>query len=203
MLKIGEFSKIAQVSIKTLRYYDRMGLFKPTHIDHYSGYRYYTLSQLPRLNRILALKDLDFSLDQVQELLNTNLSETALRKMLQSKSTELRQRIQDQSSRLLRVENRLQQLEEAAFTNLPVVMKSAPNLLIATVRQVIPTMDELTAWQVAALQEIRFHLHQEGEKTSGPDILIYHQDAFCDEDVDVEVGTVLREVNSSIEQNLS
>jgi len=49
MLKIGEFSKIAQVSIKTLRYYDRMGLLKPAHIDRYSSYRYYTLSQLPRL----------------------------------------------------------------------------------------------------------------------------------------------------------
>jgi len=82
MLKIGEFSKIAQVSIKTLRYYDQIGLLNAAHIDRFSGYRYYTLSQLPRLNRILALKDLDFSLDQVHELLKTDLSAASLQKLL-------------------------------------------------------------------------------------------------------------------------
>jgi DNA-binding transcriptional MerR regulator len=55
MLKIGEFSKLARVSVKTLRYYADLGLLKPAYVDRYSGYRYYALEQLPRLNRILAL----------------------------------------------------------------------------------------------------------------------------------------------------
>lgn len=96
MLKIGEFSKIAQVSIKTLRYYDRMGLLKPAHIDRYSDSRYYNLSQLPRLNRILALKDLDFSLDQIDELLKLDLTSTSLRNTLRHKADELRSRIIDE-----------------------------------------------------------------------------------------------------------
>ena len=202
MLKIGEFSKIAQVSIKTLRYYDQIGLLNPAQIDRFSGYRYYTLSQLPRLNRILALKDLDFSLDQVHELLNTDLSTAALQKLLQSKSIELRQRIQDNHSRLLRVENRLQQLEESVITQSPVVLKSAPKYLIATVRQVLPTMQVLTEWQCATLEEIHRHLKRQGEPAAGPEILIYHQDEFCDVDVDVEVGTILRETRRNIEQGL-
>jgi DNA-binding transcriptional MerR regulator len=65
VLKIGEFSTLTQVSIKTLRHYDELGLLKPVRIDPESGYRYYSASQLPRLHRILALKDLGFPLHRV------------------------------------------------------------------------------------------------------------------------------------------
>ena len=58
MLKIGDFSKLSQVSIKALRLYDEMGLLKPISVDRSSGYRFYSASQLPRLNRIIAFKDL-------------------------------------------------------------------------------------------------------------------------------------------------
>ena len=54
MFKIGEFSKFSQVTVKTLRYYDQIGLLKPAEIDRFTGYRYYSASQLPRLHRILA-----------------------------------------------------------------------------------------------------------------------------------------------------
>jgi predicted transcriptional regulator YdeE/DNA-binding transcriptional MerR regulator len=199
MLRIGEFSKISQVSVKTLRYYNEIGLLKPAQIDRFTGYRYYTLSQLSRLNRILALKDLDFSLEQVLELLKTDLTEESLHRMLQSKSIELRRRVQDESLRLLRVENRLQQLEEAVIAQSPVVLKSAPNYLVATIRYVLPTQEALAEWQQAELTKIRRHLKELGETAAGPDVLIYHQEAFCDVDVDVEVGTILRETRDSIE----
>ena len=73
MLKIGEFSKLAQVSVKTLRYYDELGLLRPDWVDRYTGYRYYALQQLPRLNRILALRELGFSLVQIAHLLREDL----------------------------------------------------------------------------------------------------------------------------------
>ena len=63
MFKIGDFSKLTGVSVKTLHHYDELGLFKPVHVDNMTGYRYYSFEQLPRLNRILALKDLGFSLE--------------------------------------------------------------------------------------------------------------------------------------------
>jgi len=62
MIKIGEFSKLVQVPVATLRYYDQIGLLKPIEVDRYTGYRYYQMDQLPRLNRILALKDLGFAM---------------------------------------------------------------------------------------------------------------------------------------------
>jgi DNA-binding transcriptional MerR regulator len=69
MFKIGDFSKLSCISVKTLRYYDELGLLKPAHVDHFTGYRYYSADQMPRLNRILALKDLGFSLEQTRRLL--------------------------------------------------------------------------------------------------------------------------------------
>ncbi len=194
MLKIGEFSKIARVTIKTLRYYDRMGLLKPAHIDRFTGYRYYTLSQLPRLNRILALKDLDFSLDQISELLKLDLSSEAMQNMLGNKASELRQRIVDDQSRLLRVETRLRQFREGSQKpQAPVVLKSAPHLLVATVRETIPNQYLLVEWQQDQWQTIRAYLEDQRIPPQGPTFLIYHQDEFRDISLDVETGWVIRE----------
>lgn len=201
MLKIGEFSKIAQVSIKTLRYYDRMGLLKPAHIDRHSSYRYYTLSQLPRLNRILALKDLDFSLDQIRELLDVTLPRDALRNLLENKAHELRDQIMDDRARLLRVETRLKGLQDEDPRPIPVVLKSAPHYAVATVRQVLPSLGELVAWRRSRLDEIHTFLNQLGTPSTGQDILIYHQEEYRDVDVDVEVGTIIKEARGALQPN--
>lgn len=74
MFKIGEFSKITQVAGSQLRYYDEIGLLNPAKIDEWTGYRYYSAQQIPRLNRILALKDLGLSLDQVRRMLDDDVS---------------------------------------------------------------------------------------------------------------------------------
>ncbi|HAF48835.1 MAG TPA: hypothetical protein DCL08_06290 [Anaerolineaceae bacterium] len=97
-------------------------------MDRYSGYRYYELSQWVTLNRILALKDLDFSLDQIKELLKVDLSSDVMEKLLKDKAVELQHRILDENARLLRVESRLAQLREALDDRLkPVVLKSSPS----------------------------------------------------------------------------
>ena len=69
VLKIGEFARVAQVSLATLRHYEKLGLLKPMVLDPDTGYRYYSLDQLSRLNRILALKDLGFSLERIAQIL--------------------------------------------------------------------------------------------------------------------------------------
>ena len=74
MFQIGEFSRIARVSGRLMRYYDQIGLLRPDHVDQTTGYRYYSAAQLPRLNRILALKDLGLTLDQVSRMMDDNIS---------------------------------------------------------------------------------------------------------------------------------
>src|SRR5512136_2288564 len=112
MLKIGDLSKLSRVSVKTLRYYDEVGLLRPAQVDRFTGYRYYSFDQLPRLNRILALKDLGLSLEQIAQLLNEGLAPAQLRGMLRMKQAELELQVQEEQERLARVEARLRQIEQ-------------------------------------------------------------------------------------------
>lgn len=124
MLRISEFAKLSQVSIKTLRYYDEIGLFQPKQVDTSSGYRLYTIEQLPRIHRIMALKELGLSLEQVNDLLQEDIESAEMRAMLKLKKTEISQLVREESRRLDRIEFHLQMLEaEQNFPKLDVVMK--------------------------------------------------------------------------------
>lgn len=98
MLKIGEFSSLSQTSITTLRHYDELGLLKPVHVDAATGYRYYSVSQLPRLHRILALKDLGFPLERVAGALDEGVNADALKGMLLLRRIEQEQHVRERCS---------------------------------------------------------------------------------------------------------
>lgn len=113
MLKIGEFAKEAQVTVKTLRHYAKLGLLKPIWTDRFTGYRYYSREQLSRLDRVMVLKDLGFSLEQIGQVLQEELTLDELRGMLRLKHAELAQHIREEQARLTRIEERMHRLEEA------------------------------------------------------------------------------------------
>jgi DNA-binding transcriptional MerR regulator len=89
MFRIGELSKLSKVSVKALRHYDDLGLLAPASVDRFTSYRYYTADQLPRLNRILALKDLGLSLEEIRRLLAEGPPAAELRGMLRIKQAEV------------------------------------------------------------------------------------------------------------------
>jgi DNA-binding transcriptional MerR regulator len=68
VLKIGEFSRLSRIPVSTLRYYDEIGLLRPVEADGSAGCRYYSAEQLPKLNRITALKDPGLSLAEIVQL---------------------------------------------------------------------------------------------------------------------------------------
>lgn len=70
MLRIGDFARLARVTIKALRHYDEAGLLRPAHVDRTTGYRYYRPEQLDALNRILLLRDLGFALSDIARLVD-------------------------------------------------------------------------------------------------------------------------------------
>src|SRR5688572_27627844 len=126
MFKIGDFSRICRVPVSALRYYADIGLLHPAQIDSFTGFRYYSLDQLPRLNRILALKDLGLSLTQIQQILNEDLTASEIRGMLKLKEAELEQELEERQSTLARVKARLELIEhEQQVMNLQeIVLKS-------------------------------------------------------------------------------
>ena len=104
MFKIGEFSRFTRVSVKTLRHYDEIGLLRPRVVDRCTKYRYYSADQVPRLNQILALRELGFSLEQIGQLLEAELSLEQLRGMFQRKRTEITTRLRAEEEQLGRVD---------------------------------------------------------------------------------------------------
>jgi DNA-binding transcriptional MerR regulator/effector-binding domain-containing protein len=111
MLKIGEFSRLSQVTVKTLHHYDEIGLLKPSQVDRFTNYRYYTLDQLPRIHSIMALKELGLSLEEIAQLLLEDLPPEQIRGMLRLKQAEGQQRVREEQARLAQIEFRLRQIE--------------------------------------------------------------------------------------------
>lgn len=125
MFQIGEFSRLSRVSRRLLHHYEELGIFKPARVDEFTGYRYYSAHQIPELNRILALKDLGFSLKQIKEVLEDDISDNEIRGMLRLKQAEVEQTLLHEQQRLRKIEARLQLAEKSE--GLPdVVVKSIP-----------------------------------------------------------------------------
>ena len=74
LLKIGDISKLCNISIKTLRYYEEMGLIKPVEVDIYSGYRYYDEKNIEDIYRIQLLKELGMPLKEIRDFDNSTLA---------------------------------------------------------------------------------------------------------------------------------
>jgi len=114
MFSIGEFARHGRVSVRMLRHYDAIGLIRPACVDSATGYRFYQASQLDELNRVIALKELGFTLQQVQAILDEKVSAAELRGMLKLRRAEIQATIDAETTRLARVEGRLMTIEDEA-----------------------------------------------------------------------------------------
>ena len=132
MFTIGDFARHGRVSVRMLRHYDAIGLLRPAKVDPASSYRFYEASQLARLNRIIALKDLGFTLEQVRAILDEQVSAGELRGMLRLRQAELQSQITADASRLAQVEARLQIIEmEGAMPANDIQIKQIPAVRVA------------------------------------------------------------------------
>ena len=184
MIRIGDFSKLSRISVKTLRYYDEMGLLKPVSVDRFTGYRLYEYSQLSVLNRILALKELGFSLEEIGRLLDDGLSVEQMRGMLKLRETEARQRVREEAERLERIGSWLRQIEqEKVMSKYDVLIKKVEEVKIASVRDVVPTPPE----QGSLWQELEGYLAMHRVRPNGACFTLYHDDEYKERDWDLEV----------------
>ncbi len=197
MFRIGEFSKISQTAITHLRYYDRIGLFQPEHTDPFTGYRYYRASQLPDLNRILAMKELGLTLEQIQRLVAENVSAEELRGMLALKKAQAEQELHATIERIHHIEARLRQVEEeGGLSEDDVVIKEIPAQPFYSFRDTLPDLKHA----VPLLMEMSKLLPSRiPEKKLGHFTAVFHGDAFATEDVDIQMGFLL---NDAVDETL-
>ncbi len=190
MFRIGEFSRLSRVSVRMLRYYDQLGLFKPSRTDPLTGYRYYAADQLPQLNRILALQDLGFSLQQISGLLQDSLPPDELRGMLKLRRLELEQEIAGEQLRLARLDARLGQLgSQPSLPAYDVVLRSVPPALVATRRERIPGDERIQDMFHELEAYVAGHDEARADK---PPFTIYHDPEFRERDIDAEVAVPLK-----------
>ncbi len=192
MLKIGDFSQLGQVSVRALHHYDERGLLKPAKIDDWTGYRFYSVEQLPRLNRILALKDLGFSLDQIGRLVDDDVPAEQLRGMLALKQAEIERQLTDGRMRLLRVETRLKQIEqEGEPSPYEVVLKRTTPQTIASTRTTVPTLEEMSTLRCDLYDELYESLGRCSVEPGTPEFALYHTVEYMDRDIDMEAAVAV------------
>ncbi|MGW8884675.1 MerR family transcriptional regulator [Streptomyces sp. NPDC055749] len=132
MFTIGDFARYGRVSARMLRHYDAIGLLRPDRTDPTTGYRFYGAAQLARLNRVIALKDLGFTLQQVQAILDEQVGPEELRGMLRLRRAELETAMAAAAARLTQVEARLRSIEsEGHMSADDVVIKQVPAVRVA------------------------------------------------------------------------
>jgi len=114
-MQIGDFSKLSFVTVKALRYYDEIGLLKPERVDEFTGYRYYSAAQLLRLNRIVALKNMGLSLDEVARLLRDDVPVASILDLLHDKQAEIKGHLEQEVEKLSCVGKWLKQIAESSI----------------------------------------------------------------------------------------
>nr|WP_325211937.1 MerR family transcriptional regulator [uncultured Oscillibacter sp.] len=186
MLKIGEFSRLSRVSIRSLRRYDEAGLLAPASIDPFTGYRYYSERQLPTANRIRALRDMGFPLAAVREVLDCYDDPRALERCLLLQRAEAREVMEEAQRRLRLLDTALERLrKDKDKMKYDVTIKTLPERQVASVRQVIPSYDhEGALWSIYCQETARMNI-QDGDPALCA--AVYHDGEFKERDVDVEI----------------
>ncbi|WP_406389759.1 MerR family transcriptional regulator [Streptomyces sp. NBC_00887] len=191
MFTIGDFARHGRVSVRMLRHYDATGLLRPAHVDPATGYRYYTAAQLARLNRVIALKDLGFTLQQVQDIVDEKVATEELRGMLRLRRAELETAVATAGARLVQVEARLRAIEsEGRMPTNDVVIKAVPAVRVAELTATAASFEpEAISPVIGPLyDELFLRLDAAGITATGPAVAYYEDAAEGDGRISVHAA---------------
>lgn len=182
-LKIGEFSKLMQVTVKTLRHYESKGILMPDEVDEWTGYRYYTLDQMQRLNAIRNLQRLGFSLDDIRDLLEDDFHDPSL-DALDKKIAETNRQLQFLMERRARLLN-WQDSRKTITAMEKFSIQSLPSIIVASHREVIPSYSAIGDM---CCNKIGPEMHRLGCKCPPPGycFTIEHNKEYTPTDIDIE-----------------
>lgn len=194
MFKIGEFSKLTQVSIRMLRYYDETGLLKPAETDKYTNYRLYTTEQIPALNKIIFLRDLGFNVSEIVIAID-KWSDEFITNQLENKRAEIQQAIASEQDKLLKIELAKEDIQKDKIAiNYNVSLKSIPAYQVFSLRRIVPDYyAEGQLWkEMSAFAEANdIHI-------SSDTFTIYHDLEYKEKDVDIEICAPVAQLGESI-----
>lgn len=195
MYRIGLFSKINKVTIKTLRYYDEMGILKPAFVDQENGYRYYTSEQLPELHKIIALRQIGFSIDEISLILEGR----NVAGIFKERKSELEAIIAESRLQLSQISHYLERLKEDFNMNYQVALKELPEVIVYSKRMVIPNYDAY--FEIVPKIGEAVIAANPGLKCAEPAycFVIYHDGEYREKDIDVEFCEAVEAFGKEIE----
>ena len=196
MLKIGDFSKLTRVSVRMLRYYDSQGLLKPDFVDPESGYRMYSAAQAERLQKIVLLRDLDFGVSQIAELLE-NWDSALLSRRLSEKIEQTEELIKEERRRIEMMRGAIEHLSGGGlerFYNMT-VREVSPCAVVSLRRRVPDYYGEGALWK--ELYEFVRRERVETERDSRNNIALYHDEEYGETGVDIEVCFIVKKAGKS------
>lgn len=195
MYRIGFFSKISKVTIKTLRYYDEVNLLKPEHVDPENGYRYYTANQLFDLHKIIALRQIGFSIDEVISIINgRNVDE-----ILNQRKLEILKNLRENQDQLSRIENYIKERNEGFSMNYQAVIKKLPEVMVYSKRIILKTYADY--FKVIPEIEKTIKMANPNMKCKLPRYCfnIYHDGEYKEKDIDIEYCQAVEEMGKEID----
>lgn len=182
MFSIGEFSKMAKTTVKTLRHYDEIGLLAPAYVDTYSKYRFYTSNQLIIIHQIQSLRQIGLSLDEIQMIIN-GVDGVAI---LESRKKAIKESISEAEDQLSRIEFILSGNEEDTFMNYQASIKELPACTVYSKRMVVPGYDSYFELIPAIGQKVMNKYPN--LKCTVPEycFIIYRDGEYKEKDIDIE-----------------
>ncbi|WP_349827858.1 MerR family transcriptional regulator [Brevibacterium litoralis] len=196
MLNIGDFARFAGVSVRMLRHYDALGLLVPTHVDPASGYRRYDPALLARADRLVALKELGFTLEQVGDLLDDRLTAQQMKDLLHDRRDALHAQIEADRDRLAEVEHRLRLLEGKTVSITEYTEKSLPAVTLAQLSGHVDDVAEVDGLVGPMYARLGAALDAAGITPDAPGIAWY---AARDDGMDFAVGEQVAEPVDGLE----
>lgn len=193
MFKIGEFSKLTQVSVRMLRYYDEVGLLKPAEVDKWTGHRMYSALQIPVLEKIVYLRDSGFNVSEIA--LALEMDNHGLAGQLDKKRQEIEQAIKDEQEKLRKLDiAKKGMLSDKKEIHYHISMKSIPSYSVLSLRKVVPTYySEGDLWKELADFANKHKIDIESRTFS-----IFHDTEYREEDVDIELCALVKKLQKNM-----
>ena len=189
MFRIGEFSRLAQISVRMLRYYDKNDLLKPEKVDDFTGYRYYSPNQIRDLHKIIFLRDLGYNTTEISNALK-NWNRDFIYKQMENKKLEIEKNIQKEKFKVTRLKKLIKNIENERFSiNYDFNIKKIPDFMVLSLRKTVPDyFCEGILWK-------ELYEFIENNKIKLPvnpyDFAVYHDLEYKESNVDIEVCAVV------------